>query len=178
MNAADDGAAVPRRPSPIVPVLVTATWVFQLGLATANPDPFNPVSFVDYLAVLTFSAALAAFAPAAWLIARLATARTRWLFLASSVTAGGALVAAIGNIVEDGFGISEAGGLIFVSGLGGLLLGLIALTIVLAARRELQLAGLTVASLVGLFSSANGGGTIVAVAWLGVSIWSFRGPRG
>ena len=151
---------------------MAATWLFELVLAAANPDPFDQGSCVDCLAVVTFSATLAVFAPAAWLIARLA-ARSRWVTLTAGLTAGGALVAAVGNIIEDGFRISEAGGRIFVYGVGGLLLGLIALAVVLAVRRELPLAGLTAVSLVGLFTSAQGGGIFVAIAWLGAAIWSF-----
>ena len=164
---------VSRRTVVVSSLLIGAPWAFSIVLALAKPDPFEPVTLLDYVAVATFSATLAVFAPAAWLIARLA-ARSRWVTLPAVLTAGTALVAAIGNIVEDGFGISEAGGRIFVYGLGGLLLGLIALAVVLAVRRELSLAGLTAVSLVGLFSSVNGGGIFVVLAWLGMAIWSIN----
>ena len=153
-----------------VSLLVGTIWALTYVLALASPDAVNPVSLVDYLAVVHFSALLAILAPAAWLIARMA-GPSRAVAATAGITGVGGLIAAIGNVIEDGLRAKGVGGLIFVCGLGGLLLGLIGLAVVLALRRQALLAVLALVTFAGLFSSANGGAFLIPLGWLAFAAW-------
>ena len=61
-----------RRIGVVIACAVGSTWGFLSFVSFAHPDPFHPISFIDYVAVVSYSVALAALAPAAWLIARVA----------------------------------------------------------------------------------------------------------
>ena len=202
---------------------VGSAWGFLSVVFFAQPDPFRPIAFIDYLAVVSFSVALAALALAAWLITGvvgrtmvlhrrtavaalapatifgaltfqdggLGVAVAAWLVAGvavwrgpGSVVRGSAIitvvsgpVAGIGNLIEDGFGLKDVGGAIFVTGLGGSLIGLIGLTIALALGGRLALAGLCAATLVGMAASTQyGGGLVILAVWFGFAAWIRRRP--
>lgn len=170
------GASPSRTVAVVVSLLVGSIWALRYVLALADPDAWNPVSFVDYVATVHFRAMLAVLAPAAWLMAMMA-GPSRAVVTTAGITAAGGFVAAIGNVIEDGLGAKDVGGLIFVCGLGGLLLGLIGLAVALALGRHALLAVLALVTLAGLFSSANGGAFLIPVGWFAVAAWMWRGPK-
>jgi hypothetical protein len=62
----------PPRIDVVIALAVGSTWGFLSVVFFTQPDPFHPVALIDYVAVVSFSAALAALAPAAWLVAKVA----------------------------------------------------------------------------------------------------------
>jgi hypothetical protein len=207
----------------VIALAVGSTWGILSVVSFTEPDPFHPVAFTDYLAVVSFSVALAILAPAAWLIARVAgrtlalrrrsavaalaaatlfgaltfrdgglgVALAAWLVAGvavwrgiDSVVRGSAIltavsgpVAGIGNLIEDGFGLKDVGGALFVTGLGGSLVGLLGLTVALALGGRFALAGLCTATLAGMAASTQyGGGLVILAVWFGFAAWIRRGP--
>jgi len=205
----------------VIALAVGSTWGFLSVVSFAQPDPFRPIALIDYVAVVSFSVALAALAPAAWLIAKVAgraMARNRRSAVAtlSAVTLFGALtfqdgglgvavaawlvagvamwrglgsivratavvaavsgpVAGFGNLIEDGFGLKDVGGAIFVTALGASLVGLIGLTVALALGGRFALAGLCTATLAGAAASTQyGGGLVILAVWLMFAAWIRR----
>lgn len=153
---------------PAVAVLVGAPWAFRSAIGFAHPNYVEPVTALDWAAVLSFTAALAAFAPGAWLIRELA-GRGRAAGIAAAVLALGGLVAAVGNFVEDGLSIAAFGD-VFATGLLGVLAGLIGLTAILLVSRQYLVAALPASALIGVMASNdNGGGFLILVVWLVVT---------
>lgn len=194
----------------VIALAVGSTWGFRSLLSFAQPDPFHQIRLIDYLAVVSFSVALAVLAPAAWLIARVAgramalhrrsavaalaaatlvgaltfqdgglgVAVAAWLvagvalwrglgtvFRATAIIlAVGAPVAGVGNLIEDGFQMKDVGGALFDVGLGGMLIGLLGLTVALALGGRWALAGLCAATFGGMAASTQYGGGLVILA--------------
>ena len=174
----------PRRIGVVIALAVGSTWGFLSIVFFAQPDPFHPIRFIDYVAVVSFSVALAVLAPAAWLIARVAGV-AMWRGLGTVVRATaiimavGALVAAFGNLIEDGFQMKDVGGALFVAGLGGMLIGMFGLTVAIALAGSLAVAGLCAATVGGIIATTQyGGGLVVLAVWLGFAAWIWRGHGG
>lgn len=216
-------AALPPRIDVVIALAVGSTWGFLSVVFLTQPDPFQPIALIDYVAVVSFSVALAVLAPAAWLISKVAgramalhrrsavaalgaatlfgaltfqdgglgVAIAAWLVAGVAkrrglgsivratavVTAVSGPVAGFGNLIEDGFGLKDVGGAIFVTGLGGSLVGLIGLTIALALGGRFALAGLCTATLAGAATSTQyGGGLVILAVWLMFAAWIRRRP--
>ena len=154
---------------PAIAVLVGSPWAVRSAIGFAQPNYVDPVTTLDWAAVISFSAALAAFAPGAWLIRDLA-GHGRAAGIAAAVLALGGLVAAVGNFVEDGLGVSAFGD-VFATGLLGVLAGLIGLTAILLVSRQYLVAALPASAFVGVMASnENGGGFLILAAWLVVTL--------
>jgi len=207
----------------VIALAVGSTWGFLSVVHFTGPDPFQPVALIDYVAVVSFSVALAVLAPAAWLIAKVAgramalhrrtvvaalAAATllgaltfqdgglgvaiaawlvagvaRWRGVGSVVRATAIIttvsgpVAGFGNLIEDGLGLKDVGGAIFLTGLGGSLVGLLGLTVALALGGRFALAGLCTATLGGMAASTQyGGGLLILAVWFSFAAWIGRGP--
>ena len=158
----------------MIGLAVGLSWAFVSGLPMAGADPFNPITLLDWAATLSFSAALAMLAPAAWLIAELA-GRAKPVVASATLMAVGGLVAAAANFIEDGLGFKSFGQ-VFAIGLFGVLAGPVGLAITLALRRRFLLAALAVATFAGMFSSGQaGGGFLILAAWLVLAVVLRRG---
>lgn len=209
---------LPPRIDVVIALAVGSTWGILSVVSFTQPDPFRPVAFIDYLAVVSFSAALAVLAPAAWLIAKVAgramalrrhaavtalaavtifgaltlqdggfgVAILAWLVAGVALWRGvgsvvrasaiimafGGPVAGFGNLIEDGFGLKDVGGAVYVTGLGGSLTGLLGLTVALALGGRFALAGLCAATLGGMAASTQyGGGLVILAAWFTFAAW-------
>ena len=165
-----------------IALAVGLTWGFRSIVTLAQPDPFHPIQPIDYLAVVSFSVALAVLSPAAWLVARVAE-RTRWrgldrvLGATAIILAVSAPIAGFGNLIEDGFGAKDVGGALYVAGLSGVLCGLLGLSVSLALGGRWALAGLCAATFGGILASEHYvGGLVVLAVWLvfASSIWRPR----
>ena len=211
----------------LIALAVGSTWGFLSVVSFTHPDPFRPITLIDYVAVASFSVALTVLAPAAWLVARVAgripvpdrrssvlalaaatlfgaltfqaggfgVAIGAWLVVgvamwrgagtvvraSSIITAIGGPVGGFGNLIEDGFGLKDVGGALFVAGLGMSIIGLLGLTVVLALGRCFALAVLCTATLAGIFTSTQyGGGLLILAVWFSFAAWIRRertGPR-
>jgi hypothetical protein len=135
-----------------------------IGLADTDSD--DPQSAGDYAAIVVFSAALVGAAIASGSLRRLGAARSRraaGLGLATAAT-GGAL-AGIGNLLEDGFGVS-AFGLLFA--LGGLILiiGLLAAGVALTIAPGWRLVGVALLLVaVGIAVGEEPGFALAGLSW-------------
>lgn len=166
-------SVAPRAPaSPVgaaIALAVGLTWAFRSILKLAQPNYVEPVSGLDWIAVVSFSVALALLAAAAWLIAEL-SGRTRSVVAAAALVAIGSVVAAVANLIEDGLGL-KAFGEVFAYGLFGVLAGMMGLVVTLALGRRYLLAALSVATFAGLIMSGEaGGGLLILAAWLVVAV--------
>jgi len=153
---------------PVIAVAIGSIWALRSAIGFAHPNYVDPVNLLDWVAVVSFSVALAALAAGAWLISQLA-GRGRLVVPAAVILAIGGIVAAVGNFVEDGLGV-KAFGDVFALGLGGVLAGLVALVVILAFARRFVLAALPAVTLAGLMlSNEAGGGFLILAAWLVVA---------
>ncbi len=148
--------------------LVGAIWAIG-GLMPLGGQYSDPMTFVDQVSSLTFSAMLAVFALVAWLVVRLARP-SRWIVAVAAIMGIGGIVAGIGNFAEE---LLRIGGAEYVYGLGlfPFLIGLIAISIVLVVRRELVPAILVSVSLAGIISAMDHGPNLVPVIWFGFAAW-------
>ena len=159
---------------PVIAVSVGSIWAVVSALALAQADFFNPVNVLDWVAVVSFSIALAVLAAAAWLINELSS-RTRSIVAAATILAIGGVVAAIGNFIEDGLGV-KAFGVMYELGVFGVLAGLVGLAVTLALGRRFLLAALAAATFAGvLMSNVAGGGFLILASWLVVAVGLRRG---
>ena len=148
-----------------------ATWTIRsLQEVLTHPDYWDPRTTGDWFAVWSFSLALALMAPSVILLARSARAG-RPVEVLGWVVAGSALLAAVGNTVEDAVGISTFSTL-YVIGVLGLLIGLIGLAVALAAQRRLRHAAVAILWALGLGGLTWGLGFLVIVG----SIVAVRPP--
>jgi peptidoglycan/LPS O-acetylase OafA/YrhL len=137
-----------------------------IGFADTNSD--DPQSVSDYAAVTLFSAALVGASAALAVLRRLRAGSSRSApSVGLGVAAAGAALAGVGNLIEDGLGIS-AFGLLFA--LGGLVLviGLLtAATMVLTTGWPLRWVGIGLVLLaVGFAIGEEPGFALVGVTWL------------
>ena len=210
-----------RRTGVAIAVAVATTWGFLSIVFLAHPAYYQPVVFIDYLAVISFSVALATLAPAAWLIATVAgrtlalDRRTSIAVLGAATIIGGLTLlegglgimlaaflvvgaaawrgpsvvvrvtasillvagplAAVGNLIEDGFQLKEIGRALFLPGVGGVVVGLLGVTIALAVARRFVLAALPAATFVGVAGSIEySAGLVILAAWLAFAWWIRR----
>ncbi len=104
-------------------------WTFRSLLeVVAQPDYWEPVTTIDWIAVWSYSLAFGLLAIAAPLLAHQAGSRMMVLVIAW-VVAAGALATAIANGIEDGVGV-ESWGSVYVA---SVMVTLIALIVLAAA---------------------------------------------
>ena len=150
-------------------VALGLTWTSRSVLGViADPEYYHPVTTVDWIAVWSYSVALALAAVTVPLLARDAGGGQGATAIAR-VAGAGALLAAVANGIEDGVGIASWGA-IYVVGTMTMALSLIALAAVLKAGRRPRQAAVAMLWLLG-FATVNVGlsflvfvGSIIAVA--------------
>ena len=144
--------------------LLGAVWAARSLQSFLDPNFTSPNSAADWFAVISFSVAFALLPVGIWILlhrSHLKPVSVRVLSVAAVVTAGSAAVA---NVVEDGFGVSEAG-TVYLVGATGTLLVLLVTALAVAIRGPRSLALVPLATLFGMLNFERGGGLIVLVAW-------------
>lgn len=153
-----------------VAVLCFTYWL------VADPSTEVTAKQFEWPYVLWFSAMLLALGVAYPLFARLVGGRLA--FRVSLVPAAGAALSSLVNVVEDGFGVD--GAFIFFAVATGIgLLGLIALTIVVAysGRGGYRLLALVpAATVLGIIGFVPAGGPILGATWLGAAALAIALP--
>ncbi len=150
-----------------------ALFVVRSAIEFAEPAYWDPVTLLDYSAVITATLVWTAVAVVMAILARAATHRATQIFL--WLSAVGWAAGALGNLLEDAFGLAW-GGWPFVFGIqtGGIAMAISAV-LLLVPRSPLRMAGAFLAAiLIGFTFSANGGWFLSAAALAGLAIWWVR----
>jgi hypothetical protein len=162
---------------PALAALCGLIWVALGIVRSTDPRYWSPVTTLDYAAVGGFSAATIVLGACIWPFGRHADRAVRWI---SGFTAIAAVAVGLGNFLEDWLLIRPFG-LLFMLGLFGTLLGLIALTVAVAVRGPARVAALVPLLCVpGLLLSMSSsqtsilGGTLMGLIWLGVAALAVR----
>jgi len=170
------------RDQTLVAVAVGLAFGVRAAIAIGEPSYQDPATLLDWLAVLSWSLALASLVPGTWLLMTMSAGPdrpgpNRWVTTAGALVIAGAGLASVGNLLEVtvGFGI---GGLLYVVGVMALTLGLVALAATLAFTPRRWLGLLAVATLLGMLAEQLGGLFLVALAWLAAANLASRGPWG
>lgn len=146
----------------VVYLALGLVWTGRSLLAViADPQYYDPVTTIDWIAVWTYSLGFVLIAAAVPLLAREALAG-RTLYAIAWIVAAGALLAALANGVEDGVGI-ESWGSIYVVGSLTMLFGLTAAGAVLWSRQRPSHALVVVLWLAGFAMHSAGLGVLVLV---------------
>lgn len=133
-----------------------------------DPEYYDPSTVIDYSAVILMSAAFAGTSIALFLLRRRLS--THRLDLVLYLPATAAMFLAVGNLLEDGFGVEEAGEWGFIVGGIGVLSGLVLSgLIILATFGRDRWVGL--ALLLGIFFGIGDligvmGGAWLLMAWM------------
>jgi hypothetical protein len=163
------------RLAPALFVLTGAAWAFRSLLEFASPQYYEPVTPLDWLAVLSYSVAFFLLAGSVTVLARLAP-RTRFVRTAAAATVIGAVLAGAANLVEDGLDV-QALGAAYVTGALLTLAGLLALAAALAVAGRRRLALVPLATAIGMMAFVAGGGVLVLVAWVWLAVVVARAPN-
>jgi hypothetical protein len=142
---------------------VGLTWAFRAAIELAKPAYWEPVTALDWVAVMTYSVALVLLAPAMIVLIEL-SGRSRTMKALSAAVGATAVVMAIANFVEDGLGV-DAFSRLFVGAALALFAALVVTTLVLATSKPRALALVPLATLFGVGALDAGGGFLVFVAW-------------
>lgn len=146
----------------VVYLALGLVWTGRSLLAViADPQYYDPVTTIDWIAVWTSSLGFVLFAAAVPLLAREAHAG-RMLPGIAWIVAAGALLAALANGMEDGVGI-ESWGSLYVVGSLTTVFGLIGAGAVLWSRQRPTHALVVVLWLAGLVMHSAGFGVLVLV---------------
>ncbi len=157
--------------------VVGITWCVRSLQSFTDPEFMDPETASDWFAVLSFSAAWFALALGLPLLAR-SIGGGRLVHRSALVSAAGAALAGLGNVLEDGLQLGFAFWL-FIAGAVVTMLGLIVFAVAVAATgrgsRRL-LAAIPVATLVGMLLFESGGGVIVLAAWIAAAALAVLEP--
>lgn len=153
-------------------VLVTGRAAIEL----TSPSYWSPVSVLDYSAV--------AGTTIAWLVTALAvvllagTPQLRRARLALLVAAAGTAISAVGNLLEDLFGVALGGDLFSWGGMIGAISLLVGVLLVLTVKDRLRWSGIFLAVFIagGIFPD-DGGQFVSGVALLGLGGWMLASNR-
>lgn len=146
----------------VVYLALGLVWTGRSLLAViADPQYYDPVTTIDWIAVWTYSLGFVLIAAAVPLLARDARAG-RLLPGLAWVAAAGALLAALANALEDGVGIASWGSLYVVGSLTTVF-GLVAIGAVLWSRQRPTHALVVVLWLAGFAMHTMGLGVLVLV---------------
>ena len=157
---------------------VAVVWCARSLQTFMDPEYQHPESASDWFAVLSLSVALFALAFALPMFARLVSGPA--VFRVSLVSAAGAALAGLSNLLEDALQMGFAFWF-FIVGTVMVMVGLITFIVVVAVagqgRRRL-LAAVPAATLIGVLLFESGGGVLILAAWLvAASIALDRPPR-
>jgi hypothetical protein len=144
-------------------VLVGIVWATRGLIGLTDADFWNAATLLDYASVWTYSLALLLIAPALLILVRQAKSG-RAATLLAWVVAGGAVLAAVANGIEDGLGYKEFGEQ-YVLGASIVGFGLIALTALMVFGRRKIFTLVPTLTVVGLLAFSVGGGFLIAATW-------------
>ncbi len=144
-------------------VLVGIAWATRALIGLTHADFWNAATLLDYASVWTYSLALLLIAPALLILVRQARSG-RAATLVAWVVAAGAILAAVANGIEDGFGYKDFGEP-YVLGASILVFGLIALAALMVFGRRKIFTLVPTLTVVGLLAFSVGGGFLIAATW-------------
>jgi hypothetical protein len=165
------------RPS-VIFVVTGVLWLTRSLASFGDPAFTDPESAFDWFSVFSFSAALASLALALVAFAQLVGGRATGI--AAAVAAAGAAIGSLANIVEDGLRQGWAGVALYFPGVLLMLLGIVALTIAVAASSKgaaRLLAAIPATALLGMLNLEVGGGVLVLAAWIAAAVVAERRAR-
>jgi hypothetical protein len=149
-------------------ILTGVTWAGVSLLFLSDPAYQDPVTAVDWAAVLSYSLAWCFTAPSVLAVA--CCVRSRPVMIVACIAASGSLIAGSANALEDGLGLREFGS-VYILGffVGWLALPFFAATLWLLAGLP-RLACLVGLLFVGIGLFPLGGGLIVLAGFLSVAV--------
>jgi len=145
-------------------LLVGALWAVRSLQSFTEPNFTDPDSASDWWAVVSFSLALALLPVGMALLVGQSQRVNRTSSVLLVLAALGAVTAAIANVVEDGLGV-EAAGNVYYGSILLLLLTMLALAGVLAAKSPRWPGVVVLATLIGLVLLESGGGVLILLVW-------------
>lgn len=137
-----------------------ALWIAVAAMGLAQPQYWVPVAAIDYAAMALFSAAMLGLGTSVWLLPTGGAART-----AARVVVAAAVTNGIANLLEDGVGLKEFGGLWVVSILT-LYVSLLVLALLSFRAGMRAHAAVAALSLVGLAFITVGGSALTGATWV------------
>ena len=144
-------------------VLVGVVFVVEGVIILGHPTYWDAVTPLDYAAVWTHSLVLLMAAPALIILVRQAQAGGAATAVAW-VMAGGAVVSAIANAIEDAFHV-EGFGALYIIGALPYAYGTFLLAILLALGPRKAFALVPAVTALGLLATDGGGSILVGLAW-------------
>jgi hypothetical protein len=141
-------------------LLTGVAWAVSSLIQLAKPAYWEPVTPLDWVAVISYSVAWLTLAPSIVLVGRLV--RSARVAVCSLVVAGGAVATGVANAVEDGLGV-PGWGAIYVTAVLIATIAMVALAIAFASVGAGRLAAWCVGLVVALFLVVVGGGVGVFV---------------
>lgn len=138
-------------------------WIAYAAVRLAGPAYWAPVTPVDHLAVVLFSAAMLSLALSLWPLGTSLPGR-----LSARAASAAAVTNGVANFLEDWIGLREFGGVwVLSAGAFALALGALAVSQIWSATRVYALvAALTV---LGLVFIERGGAALIGAVWLAVA---------
>jgi hypothetical protein len=159
-------------------LLTGITWAAASLILQAHPDYWDPVTTLDYAAIVVYSAAWLTFAPSTIFIGRLASLSS--VVTICRVIAAGAVVAGASNLLEDGLNVPGAG-TFYILGFFAAWLGLLVLAWAMARAGASRVAALVVVLFLGIaLLVAALGGVIVLAAFIALAArpsWFLEEPN-
>ena len=137
-------------------------WAIASLVLLGGAVYYEPVTLLDWTAVIAYTAALVWLGLAIVCIGRLVPSRLVRITALSAALPP--IVAGLANLVEDGFDVAAASS-VYVAGSLLTVVGLIALVAALVWARATRLAALCVLVFAGLLFVAAGGGVVILLAF-------------
>lgn len=159
----------------VVALLVADAWALRSLLGFADPAFYHPVNAIDFAAVYLYSMALA-LQPLSLALLYALSGRRRSVGILAAILTVAAVLTAIANVLEDGFGL-KGFGLVYVLGAAPFFYGQAVLAVLLASRAPRELALVPLGLFLGTFAFERGGGLLVVIAWVAVLVIGRRSER-
>ena len=133
-------------------------WAVASLLLVGGAAYYEPVTLLDWAAVLTYTAALVWLGLSIACIGRLVPSRP--VRITALIAAVPPIVTGVANLVEDGFDVAAASS-VYVAGSLLTVVGLVALAAALLWARATRLAALCLLVTLGLLFVVDGGGVVI-----------------
>ena len=137
-----------------------ALWIAVAAANLTQPQHWVPVAALDYAAMALFSAGMIGLSLSVALLPTSGAART-----AARIVSGAAATNGIANLLEDGVGLKEFGGL-WVASILVLYLALIAFAVLSFRGAMRTIATVAAFSLIGLMLITYGGAALTGATWI------------
>jgi hypothetical protein len=164
--------------------LTGVCWIaYSVFSLIVQPHYWDPASGLDYLSVALYSGALLSLAGG--LVALYSyirrIGRAHWVGTLGFVLAiAGATLAGVGNLLEDGLGVSVMGWIVYVPGILALLAGLLVAAIIMLVTRTLPAiyGVIFLLGAVALPFLTSGGGIALGASWLALGVFFLTSAAG